>query len=72
MSVRAKLQVDTVTQTTSGSTVKLVPVTNGSKENEQFFSYTPFGAIEIATVNKEAAAQFSPGDEFYVDFTKAN
>lgn len=71
MSVRAKFKVETITQNESGSNVKLVPVVSGSEENEKFFRYTPFGAIEIGTVNKDAAAQFSPGDEFYVDFTKA-
>jgi hypothetical protein len=62
--------VETVTQDESGSRVSLTPVTGGSKENEEFFRFTPFGSIEMGTINKEAAKQFVPGDEFYVDFTK--
>ncbi|AYP28994.1 hypothetical protein AS1_14 [Marinobacter phage AS1] len=70
MSVRAKFKVETVTQDESGSRVSLTPVTGGSKENEKFFRFTPFGSIEMGTINKEVAKQFVPGDEFYVDFTK--
>lgn len=70
MAVRAKFKVDSVTHHESGNSVKLVPVVGGSEENERFFNYTPWGAIEIGTVNEEAAKQFSPGAEFYVNFTK--
>ena len=71
MSVRAKFRVESVTKFEHGNSVKLSPVTAGSKENDSFFHYTPFGAIEIGTINEEAAKQFVPGAEFYVDFTKA-
>lgn len=69
--VRAKFKVESVTKSESGSSIKLRPVTGGSPENEKFFKYTPFGEINIGTVNPEAAAQFEPGNEFFVDFTKA-
>jgi hypothetical protein len=46
-------------------------VTGGSKENEEFFRYSPWGKIDMGTVNAAAARQFEIGDEFYVDFTKA-
>ena len=71
MSVRAKFKVETVTRNTSGASVQLVPVINGSEENKQFYKYTPAGSIQLSTVNAAAAEQFKPGDEFYVDFTKA-
>lgn len=71
MSVRAKFKVETVTHNTSGASVQLVPVINGSEENKQFYKYTPAGSIQLSTVNAAAAEQFKPGDEFYVDFTKA-
>lgn len=54
-----------------GGTVKMTPVMSGSPENESFFKWSPWGAIEIGTINWEALAEFNPGDEFYVDFTKA-
>jgi hypothetical protein len=72
MSVRAKFRVTSVTQfENTSSKVTLQPVTNGSKENEQFYKWTPGGSIELSTINAEAAAQFVPGKEFYIDFTAA-
>jgi len=71
MSVRAKFQVDSVEHTVGGATVKMTPVINGSDENKQFYKWTPSGSITLATVNPEAAKQFEPGKQFYVDFTPA-
>jgi hypothetical protein len=51
--------------------VKLEPVTSGSKENEAFYAATPCGAIELSTLNAEAGQQFELGQEYYIDFTKA-
>jgi hypothetical protein len=67
--VRAKFIVQEVAQTVQGGKLKLMPVTGGSPENEQFFKWTPYGQIEIGTINPEAIKQFEPGKEFYVDFT---
>ena len=44
MTVRAKFKVESVTQTTSGASIKLQPVSSGSAENEKFFKWTPWGA----------------------------
>ncbi|MBI3146469.1 MAG: hypothetical protein HYZ18_14695 [Pseudogulbenkiania sp.] len=73
MTVRAKFKVDSVVEAydKSGYQVSLSPVVCGSVENEQFFKYTPYGQISIGTVNADAAAQFTPGREFYVDFILA-
>lgn len=71
MTVRAKFKVDSVTHRSEGASIKLQPVTSGSAENDQFFRWTPWGAIELGTINPEAAKQFEPGQEFYVDFTPA-
>lgn len=67
--VRCKFIVDSVTQNSNGHSVKLMPVTSGSPENDQFFKWTPWGAIEIGTINASAAEQFEVGQAFYVDFT---
>lgn len=70
--VRAKFIVDSVAKTRYGhSKVNLTPVTSGSKENEQFWTYTPSGSIELQTTNPDAANQFEVGKEYYVDFTPA-
>ena len=65
--VRAKFYVTKV----EGGEIKLVPVIEGSKENKEFFHYTPFGEIRIGTINPEAIKEFEVGKEYYVDFTKA-
>ncbi len=52
-----------------GSEIHLSAVYSGSPENEAFFKMTPGGNISLVTVNPEAAKQFIPGKEYYVDFT---
>ncbi len=72
MGVRAKFKVVSVTESEGGNkSVKLQPVTGGSPENESFFKWTPYGEINMGTINQEAAEQFKPGQQFYVDFTPA-
>lgn len=68
---RCKFRCDSKTHTQYGHTIKLVPVTQGSPENEKFFQYTPFGSMEFGTINGEAAAQFEPGKEYYIDIKLA-
>lgn len=69
---RAKFKVTEVIERDGGSLeVKLLPVTSGSPENENFYKWTPSGSISLSTINEEAAKQFKPGKEFYVDFTPA-
>jgi hypothetical protein len=71
MSVRAKFKVESVTAFEGGnSKVTLRPVTSGSEENKTFYKWTPSGSIELSAINETAAAEFTPGAEFYVDFTK--
>lgn len=74
--VRAKFRVDSVTHNAPQGgkktvTIQMFPVYGNSEENKKFWQYTPGGSIQLQTVNADAAAQFEPGDEFYIDFTKA-
>ncbi len=71
MSVRAKFKCESKTLTVNGAQVTLVPVTTGSKENEEFFKYTPYGKLEVGIINVEAAKQFEPGKEYYIDISLA-
>ena len=72
-SVRAKFKVQSVTESEGGlKTANLAPVTGGSPENDKFFKWTPGGQIQLGTMNAEAAAQFVPGRQFYIDFTPAD
>lgn len=76
--VRAKFKVHSITKSAGWNgakemhTVKLQPVTSGSDENKSFYAATPGGAIELSLVSADVGAQFGIGDEFYVDFTKAD
>ena len=65
--VRAKFTVMNVTE----KEVTLLPVTYGSEENKKFFELTPYGSIQMGTINPDAIKQFEVGKEFYVDFTPA-
>ena len=67
---RAKFKCTSVTVTEIGSTILLEPVTQGSPENENFFKWTPFGKIEIGTINPSVT--FNPGKEYYVDFNQVD
>ena len=67
--VRAKFKVQNIVAYDNGAVIDLHPVTDGSEENKMFYSYTPGGHIQLATVNAKAAELFHKGDEFYVDFT---
>lgn len=72
--VRAKFRVSKVEpsgQAEGGGRVTLEAVTSGSAENDQFFHLTPYGLLNMGTVNDKAFQQFHEGEEFYVDFTPA-
>jgi hypothetical protein len=67
--VRAKFKVDERAETLAGGKVILSPVTGDSDENKKFFKWTPYGKLKMCTINEEAVKVFTPGREFYVDFT---
>lgn len=67
--VRAKFKVRNMVHSQDGIEINLDPVTHGSPENEQFYKFTPYGSIQLGVVNEDASSKFSPGQEFYVDFT---
>lgn len=72
MTVRSKFRCSRKEQTEGGYTVEFEPVTNGSPENEEFFKWTPWGKLEIGTVNAKAGQAFDVGKEYYVDLTPAD
>ena len=53
------------------TTISLHAVYTGSDENKQFWKLTPSGQIGLSVVSPEVAERFTPGAEFYVDFTPA-
>jgi hypothetical protein len=71
MSVRAKFFVQSVKHTaTASSEVVLAPVCRG-EDNKEWAKYTPAGLLMMHINNEQAVEQFTPGEEFYLDFTPA-
>lgn len=71
MTVRAKMYVTEVAQTTNGGRVKLLAVCRG-EDNKVWSKYTPNATFEMTCLNPEATAQFEVGKEYFVDFTLAS
>ena len=68
--VRCKFRCDSKLQTTDGFSIKLIPVTHGSPENDEFFKYTPHGVLEFGTINESAAEQIQVGKEYYISISE--
>jgi hypothetical protein len=68
--VRAKFYVRAVELTTWGTNVTLQPVSRG-EDNKAWSAATPTGEIRMGIKNELAAERFSPGQEWYVDFSPA-
>ncbi len=71
MPVRCKFNCVSKKEVETGFIIEMQPVTCGSKENEEFFKYTPYGRMEFGTVNHEAAKQIEVGKEYFIDITAA-
>lgn len=71
MATRAKFKVTEKTEAfNQGFKVKLVPVTDGSPEDKEFFKWTPAGEITLVTITDSTALGFKVGSSYYVDFTE--
>lgn len=68
MKTRCKVTCESVTQHTGGYEYVFNFVTSGSKENEDFFKWTPHGKFEFGVTEER---KFEPGKEYYVDITLA-
>ena len=69
--VRAKFTCTQKNQGMDGYELVFAPVTWGSEENDSFYKYTPWGELKMGTINPDAAAQFVPGKQYYLDFSPA-
>lgn len=72
MNVRAKFRVEKKIDNGETLEVSLQPVTATSEENSSFFKYTPYGGLHLGGVQPEVAAQFTVGEEVYLDITPAS
>lgn len=72
MSVRAKMQVQSVTHFTypeGARQVVLTPVYEENGVNKQWSQATPSGECRMMITNPEAAKQFETHQYYFVDFT---
>ncbi len=71
--IRAKFICKSATPMEGDQTsVKFSPVVSGSEENKSFSRWTPAGSCELVISNETpAATAFEVGQEYYLDFTKA-
>lgn len=69
--VRCKFVCEAVTNYEGSKTAKLRAVYGKEGENADFTKYTPNGSIEVMVMNDAPAANsFTPGKNYYVDFTE--
>jgi hypothetical protein len=67
--VRAKMKCCQTGQNEDGTfTANFYPVTGGSKENEEFFKWTPGGQLQLSVLKSQ---YFEAGKEYYIDIEAA-
>lgn len=77
MAVRAKFRVKSLNHLETHDPkevlveLSLYAVYGDGKGNESWSKYTPSGEITMRITNPAAIEQFSPGQDFYIDFTPA-
>jgi hypothetical protein len=71
--MQAKFKVEYTVKTGDDSEVLIMaPVTTGSEENKSFAKWTPWGKLELGISNPNLVGTFNPGDEYIVEFIKAD
>ena len=73
--LRAKFYCNEIEENGSSEVVKLLAVYGNSdkdnEENNQFAEATPSGNLEMHISNTSAKGFFKQGEEYYLDFSKA-
>lgn len=75
MNVRAKFRCNAVEDYGYSKKIKLAPVYQGplgeNEENRRFTQATPSGEFWMTVDNPNIDGFFKPGDEYYLDVTRA-
>jgi hypothetical protein len=75
MKTRCKFRVNSVTRRGNSQyayeDVEFDAVHGGTAENESFAAASPSGKLTISVTNPSIVGQFNPGEEYYLDITKA-
>lgn len=70
--VRAKFKCESIETTEWSKNVKFSAVIGTQGENKDFSDATPSGSLEIGISGKVPAADFfTPGKQYYLDFTES-
>lgn len=81
--MRAKLQINSVTETTNDKDevtqveIRMIPVStkpfdkDGNSEDNSFARWTPSGSVQLTITNPVFFGRFKVGQKFYADFTEA-
>ena len=71
--MRAKYKVDSVTVTDQNmELIKFSAVTDGTKKDNTFHKWTPYGTMDITITNQDLFGKIKPGQKYYLDFTLSN
>ena len=70
MQIRCKFMCESKTIRKDGVSVKLIPVTHGSPENESFYKWTPFGEMTLGLLSLETGEGFIPAKEYYINISE--
>lgn len=75
--MRAKFIITSIEKFPFSDLVKMRPVSksggypaDGSDEDNTFAKFSPSGLLELQVANPALIGTFTPGDTYYLDFTK--
>lgn len=71
MTIRAKFILVEKTETAHDFNLKWHPVISGSKENEEYFKYTPWGELKLGGLKAIVANHLTVGKAYYLDIIEA-
>jgi len=69
--MKAKMVVESVVRMKGCEELRMNAVINDCPENKTFSEYTPSANVSIHISNPALIGTFNPGEEYYLDFTKA-
>jgi hypothetical protein len=75
--MRAKFFIQSITKTASAETLEMLPVTpgkfgpSGESEDNTYARWSPSGNLRLTITNPDLIGTFTPGEAYYLDFTKA-
>lgn len=79
MNMRAKLKLVAIEKTETSETLHFRAVSkkegypnDGRDENNSYALWTPQADLKMVITNPALSGKFSPGEEFYIDFTQAH